>query len=283
MAMMVIASVLVWPTPQTHAAQDAGSSNTWNMTYHAGAAPIRAETKISVTMDGGKILFRAKKGPEFAIPLDQITPVSYNVRGRYGAASRAEAKFADSLSTPACIGDYNPCVFAVVAATLLIIPSYPIKTTERLVQIVWRDRNVDEEIVLKLHKNDFDAFLGPLEKATAKPWKNLDAEWVKIQQELKNAESSKIPIQLERKVRIAKSDLEPGTYQIVLLEGENNRGELYFFPGNDVNVERLAAVVAVDIAPAEGNDKLQLNYKLDASGKTTISSLHTSSKVLQFL
>jgi hypothetical protein len=93
---------------------------------------------------------------------------------------------------------------------------------------------------------------------------------------------ARIPIQLEHKVRIAKSDLEPGTYQIVLLEGENNRGELYFFPGNDVNVERLAAVVAVDIAPAEGNDKLQLNYKLDASGKTTISSLHTSSKVLQF-
>lgn len=42
MPMMLIGSLLAWSTRQTHAAQDAGSSSTWNMTYHAGAAPIRS-------------------------------------------------------------------------------------------------------------------------------------------------------------------------------------------------------------------------------------------------
>jgi len=280
-AVAAIVSAVISPTAQMYAAQDAATDNHWNMTYHAGAAPIRPEGKVGVSIEGQKLLLRVKKGPEFAIPLDQVTAVSSNVTGRYGRVSRALAKFVDS--TQCGPGPDAVCGTVVLTAFLLIVPSYPIKTTDRLVQIIWRDRNADEEIVLKLHKSDFDPFLAQLERATAKPWKNLDTEWVKVQQELKSAESTKVPIRLERKVRIVKSDLEPGAYQIILLEGETNRGELYFFPGDEVNVEHLAAVAAVEIAlPAKGDENVQVDYKQDASGKTTISSIHTSSKIFRF-
>lgn len=283
LAVAAIVSVVSSPVSRMHAAQDATTGTYWNMTYHAGAAPIRPESKIDVSIEDQKLLLRVKKGPEFAIPLDQITAVSSNVTGHYGRVSLAEGKFVDSEASRCGPGPDVVCAAVVLTAFLLIVPSYPIKTTDRLVQIVWRDKNADEEVVLKLHKNDFNPFLAQLEKGTAKPWKNLDTEWVKVQQELKGAESSKIPIRLERKVRIAKSDLEPGSYQIILLQRDANRGELYFFPGDDINIQRLAAVATVEITLlAGGDEKLQVDYKQDASGKTTISSVHTSSKVLRF-
>ena len=286
-AVMAIGIVVISPAVQNCAAQDAVRGDHWNMIYHAGAAPIRTDSKVDVTLESGKILLRVKKGPEFAIPLQEITAVSSSVKGHYGRVSLAEAKFAGSLMTqPGRCGpgpDYG-CAAVILTSLMLIAPSYPIKTTDRVVQIVWRERNLDEEIILKLHKGDFDPFLAQLEKATTKPWKNLDEEWVKVQHELKNAEPSKIAIGLDRRVTIAKVDLEAGIYEIIVLEREANRGELYFFLGSDVNIDRLAAVTEVEIVrPANDESKFQVDYKQDAGGKTKISSIQTPSKIFRFL
>ena len=281
-ALASIATTIISPSVQIFAAQDASSTNHWNMTYHAGAAPIRPEDKIGVTIEGQKLLLRVKKGPEFAILLNQITAVSSNVTGHYGRVSLAEVKFVDSWA-PRCGQMDVGCGAAVLTALLLVVPSYPIKTTDRLVQIVWRDKNLDEEVVLKLRKSDYEPFLDQLQKATAKPWKNLDTEWAKVQQELKAAESGKAEIHLDRKVKMMKSDLGPGTYQIVLLDREVNQGELYFFPGDEVNTEMLAAVVPVEIATmAGGASTPEVEYKQGVDGMTTISAIRTQSKEIRF-
>jgi len=277
-----IAAMVLLPAIQNCSAQDATTGNHWNVTFHAGVAPIRPESTISASIEDQNLLLRVKKGPEFAIPLNQITAVSSSVTGHYGRVSLAEAKFVDSMA-PRCSQMDVGCGAVVITAWLLILPSYPIKTTDRLVQIVWRDQSLDEEIVLKLRKNDYAPFLAQLEKATARPWKNVHSEWAKVQQELKVAEPSKLTIRLERRVKIATSDLEPGTYQIVLLERESNRGELYFFPGNAVDTERLAAVALVRIEPsAKGSSLPQVDYKQGPDGKITISALQVPSKVLRF-
>jgi hypothetical protein len=264
------------------AAQDGDSPQHWNVTYHAGAAPFPPESKILAAIEGDRVLLQTKKRPQFVIPGREITGVSSSVRGSYGAVSRAEAKFADSLSNPDCIGDYNPCVFVVVAATLFILPSYPIKTTDRLVRITWHEKNIDEEIVLKLNKSDYDSFLAQLEQATGKPLKDLDAEWLKVQAELKREEPNKIEIRLDRKVRIAKSDLEPGTYQVVLLERSAKRGEAYFFPGDEVSAEYLVAVAPVEIGQLANGSTTKVEYKQGANRLASISTISSASKELRF-
>lgn len=285
-AAAVIASLFAPPVSLMLAAQEVKAGSYWNMTYHAGAAPIRAESQISVTIEGNEISLRVRKGPEFVIPLDEVTAVSSNVIGHHGRVSLGELKFAGSvLATPNGCGSGEAaygCAAVVLGALLLVVPSYPIKTTERLVRIVWRDKSTDEEIILKLHKSDYQPFLGQLEKATAKPWKNLDVEWGKVQEELKREEPNKIEIQLDRKVRIAQSDLEAGTYQIVLLEREANRGELYFFPGNDISAEHLAAVAPVEVAQRPNQGPVKIEYKQGAKPSTAISTIYIASKELRF-
>jgi hypothetical protein len=281
--LLAIGAIAISSAVQAYPAQQGAADDHWNMIYHAGAGPIPPESKIAVTLESGKMLLRAKNGREFAIPLNQITAVSSSVTGHYGRVSRAEAKFADSLA-PNCGQMDIGCGAAVITAMLLVIPSYPIKTTDRLVRIVWRDKSLDEEVVLKLRKSDYSSFLAQIENGTAKPWKNVDAVWAKVKQELQDAASSKVEIRLDHKVSIAKSDLEPGTYQIVLLQREANRGELYFFPGNAVNTEQLAAVAPVEIAqPTNDENKLQVDYKQDINGNLKISNIQIPSKIFRFL
>jgi hypothetical protein len=114
----------------------------------------------------------------------------------------------------------------------------------------------------------------PADAVKLNSWKNVDSVWAKVQQELQDAASSKVEIHLDHKVSIAKSELEPGSYQIVLLQGEANRGELYFFPSNAVNTEQLAAVAPLEIAqPTNDENKLQVDYKQDIKGNLKISNI----------
>src|SRR5215472_3698038 len=140
LAVATIVSVVISPMAQMYAAQDATTDNHWNMIYHAGAAPIRPEGKVGVSIEGQKILLRVKKGPEFAIPLNQITAVSSSVTGHYGRVSQAEAKFANSWAH-GCGQMDEGCGAVVVTALLLAVPSYLIKTTLKFQP---KGRGVDE-------------------------------------------------------------------------------------------------------------------------------------------
>jgi hypothetical protein len=280
---LAIGAIAISPTAPTYAAQQGAADDHWNMIYHAGASPIPPESKIAVTLESGKILLRVKNGPEFAIPLNQVTAVSSSVKGHYGRVSAAEAKFADSMGNNCGQMDVG-CGAVVITALLLVIPSYPIKTTDRLVRIVWRDKSLDEEVVLRLRKKDYASFLAEIENGTAKPWKNVETEWARVKQELQDAAPNKVEIRLDHRVSIGKSDLEPGTYQIVLLRRQTNRGELYFFPGNDVNTEQLAALSTVEIAqPENGENKVQIEYKQDINGRSKISSIQIQSTIFWLL
>jgi hypothetical protein len=55
-----------------------------------------------------------------------------------------------------------------------------------------------------------------------------------------------MPVAFDRKVTVAFKELPAGLYQLVLLKREGNRGELYFFPGEQVNLDLLAAQALVE-------------------------------------
>ena len=188
----------------------------------------------------------------------------------------------ESNANADCMSLY-PCAAVVIVSDLLILPSYPIRTTEHLIRIVWRDKAVDEEIVLQLRKSDSGPFLGQLEKATGKPWKNLGEEWLKVQEQIKREEPNKIEIHLDRKVRIANSELAQGAYQIVLLEKGASRYEAYFFQGMEVDTDRLAAIAAVKVAPSTSEtSEPVVVYKQEDHGLSGISAIRTTAKELRF-
>jgi hypothetical protein len=261
--------------------EDAGPSQ-WVVRFQAGAASMKMGRRLKLTIDKEKVLLEPERGLPFAIPVAGITAVSSSIKGRHPATD-AEGKFLSSfLSSP---GDcYSVgCPGIILFTPILMAFSYPIKSTDHLVSILWQQKGVDEEVVLRIAKSDYTPFISELEKATGKKWKNLDAEWEKVQQELKREAANKISVRLDRKVRIAKSDLQPGAYQVVLLEREGNHAELYFFPGNQVNVEHLAAVALVETAtPTNDTEAGPVNYKEDKNGITTISEIHTAGKTLRF-
>lgn len=161
--------------------------------------------------------------------------------------------------------------------------TYPIKSHYAYVSILWSEKGTEQEVLLKLSRRDYTPFLAELQKATGKEWRNLDTEWEKVQQELKREGANKFSLHLDRKVRIVKSDLKPGAYQLVLLEREANHGELYFFPGNHIDIERLAAVAVVEIDSLASDTKTEpVSYKQDKNGNTTISDIRTASRTFRF-
>ncbi len=48
-----------------------------------------------------------------------------------------------------------------------------------------------------------------------------------------------MPVRLDRRVRVAGADLQPGLYQLVLIERERSEGELCFIARNKFREERL--------------------------------------------
>jgi len=264
--------------PGFSATQQQPQSNRWKMVYEAGAAPIQKDSGVVVTISKENLALQTKKGSPFSIaPGGGITAVSSNLFSRHTASLEQAALWADLARFNPYTLLYLPFGIAGMAAT------YPITSRYAHVSILWSDNGTEQEILLRLNRADYAPFLASLQQATGKEWRNLDTEWEKVRQQLKNEENKKISVHLTRAVRILKSDLKPGDYQLVLLGRDANHDELYFFPGNQVNVEHLVAVALVEIQPPEVDAKTgPVSYKQDKNGITTISEIRTDSKTLRF-
>ncbi len=250
--------------------------NQWVVRFQAGAAPIKLGSKLKLTIDKEKVLLESKKGPSFSIPAAGITEVSSNLVSSHTASLVQAGLWVAAVKETPYTLLFLPFGLGAMAAT------YPIKSHYAYINILWNEKGTEQEVVLMLNRRDYTQFIAELQKATGKEWKNLDTEWEKVQQELKREAGNNIPVRLDRKVRIAKSDLKPGTYQLVLLEREGNRGELYFFPGNQVNIEHLAAVAMIEIATIDDTKADPISYKEDENGVTTLSEIRISNKILRF-
>ena len=76
--------------------------------------------------------------------------------------------------------------------------------------------------------------------------------------------------------------LAPGLYQLVFLERELDRGELYFFAGKKVKPKEVVHAVAVDVVrPAEVVSEPEVIYE-EANGVTSIAEIHISVRIFRF-
>ena len=87
-------------------------------------------------------------------------------------------------------------------------------------------------------------------------------------------------VTLNRAVRVAGADLKPGFYRLVLIERENNQGELCFLAGKREDPQRIAAVVRLRILPPRrGTASASVIYG-EAEGVATIAEVRLPTRTL---
>lgn len=104
----------------------------------------------------------------------------------------------------------------------------------------------------------------------------------KTRQELELEKFKGMPVAFDRKVTVAFKELPAGLYQLVLLKREGNRGELYFFPGEQVNLDLLAAQALVEFEEQGSALPLaQVTYR-EENGITSLAEVRTPQRILRF-
>jgi len=234
----------------------------WPMKYEVGDFSIKQGTGMQVTVGSATIVCQPDEGRAFAIPAAGVKEITYDVKIRRRLAEAAAVAILSLGAT------------AVFAA---------LKTKKHFVNVVWSEGGSEKEVVFKVGKGEYAGFLADLQRVTGKEWKDLAREREMVQQELKTSTGRKTPVQLDRRVQLTDGVLQPGRYQLVLLERPANRGEAYFFAGDDVNVKKIAASAVVEIhLETTPNVGAQVEYR-EEGAVTRIAQIRLRDKTLRFL
>ena len=259
---LMMASLVVGTLP-TVGQTEPSQGRQWEMKYEEGSEKIGKGDRVKVTVGKDTITCDCSGAGALSIPVAKVVEVSYDTKARRRVAEGAIVAGALSLG----IG------------TMIMF----MKTTKHFVNIIWDDAGNKREMVLKVGKGDYAGFLGDLERATGKPYKNLAMQRKVTQEALKQEKANRMPVQLDRAVKVGEADLKPGLHQMVVLEHAGNPAELYFFAGNDVNEKKVAAVALVEVtAQTEQVSATHVHY-VEAGGSSKISEIHTTTKIFRML
>lgn len=272
-AALLFTAFLVPCLPAT--AQDAPAE--WKAVYEAGAAPFVSSGRINVTIADGNLVLAAKKRQPFSVPAHGITAVTSNLTAEHTLARNQVAVWSG-------LAQFSPYTLLFLPAGLPVLAAtYPVKSKYAYISILWTEAGTDEEIHLRLDRKDYQPFLAALQQVTGKEWKNLETEWQRVQHALASNETPKTRLRLDRAVRVGTVDLKAGLYQLVLLQTARDRGEAYFFPNNQLNIEHLAATTLVEILPAPAETQIAaLSYKENAQGLSSIAEIGLAQQLLRF-
>jgi len=257
--------------PQHEPHADSTAQGRWSAVYQAGAAPFDPGIRIEVAIDKDQVILAGKKGAVFSIPASAITTVLSSLTIE-NPVTRSQAEAWGGLAKNLM---FLPFGGSVVGAT------YP-KSKYAYISFAWSERETDQEVQFRLDRKDYDPFLKQLQKSTGKEWKNLQSEWERLRQAA--GTDHPIPLRLDRKVRMGRRDVKPGSYQLIVLEGAANQADGYLFPSDQVAAEHLISTCPVEIAAAT-SEEAQTNgviYKQDDSGASRISEVRTSGRLLRF-
>ncbi len=214
----------------------------WEVKYETGTEAVKHGRKMKVTVGSREIFCRSDKGEIFSVPVSGVATIFYDntVHNRSVAWMKSGEWY-----TP-----YDPyfghlpslLAFGVGAAILA-----PFRSEDHFVHITWTQNEIGNVAVFEIGKKHFRAFQDRLSAATGKEWRNLPEEREKLREELEREKDNKVSLHLEHTVQTAGGELKSGLYQLVLLERGKDQGELYFFPGKKVKLNKIVAVEPVGI------------------------------------
>lgn len=234
---------------------------------------------MKATVEPAKILLEGKNAPSVLIPVTQLTGVTYDITAQSRIPQASST--ADFVSTLFCLdirgcGAMDLIAFGATAAVLA-----PFKSQKHYVNLIWSDGKEMREVIVELKKSKYQPFLEEIRTVTGKTWSDLPAAGRKIRMELNAAKDKKIGIRIDRKVWVGNTILNPRSYQIVVLDREANRGEIYFFAQNSVNSNKIAAATTIEIAATGGVQVPDVTYAEIDGLKTTISEIKVPGRTLK--
>jgi len=214
----------------------------WEVKYETGTEAVKHGRKMKVTVGSSEIFCRSDKGEIFSVPVSGVATIFYD--------NTVHNRSVEWMKSGDWVEPYDPwfgplpslLTFGVGAAILA-----PFRSKDHFVHITWTQNDIGKVAVFEIGKKRFGAFLDRLSAATGKEWRNLPEERRKLREELEREKDNKVSLHLEHTVQTAGGELKSGLYQLVLLERGKDQGELYFFPGKKVKLNKIVAVEPVGI------------------------------------
>jgi hypothetical protein len=249
----------------------------WRVTYVAGSKKSQAGAKLDLAILNQEVTGKKGKNIVLRIPAASITEVGYDTSSHNRGWAWLEASSVADQGTRSQGAGLVLAPILVGAAVMA-----PLKSTQHFVRILWQEDGVPAEALFEVGKDDYDAVLKALQNLTGKPWQNLPEARKNLLAEIESAKNRSVPLQLDHTVVLNEAEMKSGRYQLILLERPDNRGEAYFFAGQDVNPKHVTAQAVVMIEPAKSQaGSLDLAYA-EQLGIETIATIQLPDKKLVF-
>ena len=275
----------------TSSASQAGGTTPkeWKGRFSEGSVPLKEGTSLKISVRQDEVFFHTKKKGDYSAPLSEISGVLYdNVSHSRAIQSLKSSPLLWSGAghgSESSLLAFHPLtgllVYGILTATMFAV-LVPFSSQDHFVHIVWVEDNEPHLLVAEMGKKDYRPFLEDLQTATGKGWTNLPAEreWLKtaIQQEKTN----KVDLQLTRSARFQSRVLQPGPYQMVLLNRDQDLTLACLFSGPKVKLDRLALTAPVRVT--EGTDSVEapvVSYR-DNGWKAELERIQVGTRTLDF-
>ena len=245
----------------TQAQTSVTTGKQWDVKYEAGSQAMVKGTKIKMAIGQDSINCQVEKREPFSIPVSGIKEISYDTKVRRRLAEGA------AVMSMSIVGG-------------LIVMS--LKSTKHYIGVVYEEGGQEREAIFEVGKSDRAALLDELQRLTGKQWRDLVKEQKETLAALEREKKNKIPLQLDRAVRMNGVDFKSGMYQAVLLRQSEQKGTLHFFAGKDVNPKKSLVSVDVEIrSNAEGATTAPKAVYAESSSVVAISEIHTATQTLR--
>lgn len=256
----------------------------WHGKYASGTEKFGRNADLTLQIAPETILIqRAGGAVSLSIPVNRITG---NVRVSHTSnvthPEQGWYQFWDN--TP--IGD-DP---GAMVGALALLPIYfgggallqAFRQEEHYIYISWEDSRTVRMVILLVAKSDAQSLLAALQEVTARPPDDLQETENRLASELRAEAHNAVPLQLERKMRVGWTELQPGAYQLIFVERQEQRGELYFFSGRQLDLDKVAAQAPVEFErSARDLPQSRVVYR-EENGISSITELQIPGKTFRF-
>lgn len=254
-----------------------GKEDRWPVRYMAGSKKSAPGAKLELTVSNQVITGRKGKNIVLEIPAADVTQVGYDDSSHNRGWAWLKAAGAGGGAGGSGYGGF---VFAPVLVGAAVMA--PFKSKQHFVRLLWVDSGVPSEALFEVGKGDYGAVLLALQNLTGKPWQNLPEARKKLLGEIENAKGRSVPVQLDRTVVLNEAEMKAGSYQLVVLERPENRGEAYFFAGPDVKPEHVTAQAVVEIESSKAEAASSEVAYAHEMGAETIAMVQLPDRKLVF-
>jgi hypothetical protein len=236
---------------------------------------LRSGMPLTVSMLPDRIVAADDQRAAFSIPAPAVVAVTYHTAVK-GPASAWWNFWSGAVEDPGEALIALPVVLAVGALLELG------RSNEHYITIDWREAGRLRELQLQVNSADYQPLLGELQAVTHRGWKSLPNEIHNLRSALEREAANSVPVEFDRSIRLGWTEVPAGSYRLIVLERSPKRGELYLFPAERADLDRVLAQAVVELAERTATSgTVQVSYK-EENGIATLSEIRAGARSLRF-